>query len=305
MMSGEATPSQMGGLLMALRVRGETVDEITGAVTAMREKMLRVEAPPDAIDVVGTGGDASGSLQHLDLRGLHRGGRRRAGRQARQPRAVLALRRRRRAGRARGQASSLTPDGVSRCIKRGRHRLHVRARAPSGDEECRPDARRARHPHDLQSARPALQSGRRQTPDGRRVLAAMDRAAGAGAQEPRLRERSGSCTAPTASTRSPPRGRPMSPRSRTARCASSRSRRKMWACRGSSPRRCAAATPKENAQALGDVLKGKKGAFRDVAILNAAAGLIVAGSAKDLKQAVALAAEVGRFRRGRRPAASG
>ena len=61
MMSGEATPSQMGALLMGLRVRGETVDEITGAVTAMRSKMLRVEAPPDAIDVVGTGGDASGS----------------------------------------------------------------------------------------------------------------------------------------------------------------------------------------------------------------------------------------------------
>jgi anthranilate phosphoribosyltransferase len=61
MMSGEATPSQMGALLMALRVRGETVDEITGAVSAMRAKMLRVSAPADAIDVVGTGGDASGS----------------------------------------------------------------------------------------------------------------------------------------------------------------------------------------------------------------------------------------------------
>ena len=61
-MSGEATPSQMGALLMALRVRGETVDEITGAVSAMRAKMLRVAAPPDAIDVVGTGGDASGSF---------------------------------------------------------------------------------------------------------------------------------------------------------------------------------------------------------------------------------------------------
>ncbi len=60
-MSGEATPSQMGGLLMALRVRGETVEEITGAVSAMRAKMLPVTAPPDAIDVVGTGGDASGS----------------------------------------------------------------------------------------------------------------------------------------------------------------------------------------------------------------------------------------------------
>jgi len=61
-MSGEATPSQLGGLLMALRVRGQTVDEITGAVTAMRAKMLRVEAPDDAVDVVGTGGDGSGSL---------------------------------------------------------------------------------------------------------------------------------------------------------------------------------------------------------------------------------------------------
>jgi anthranilate phosphoribosyltransferase len=61
MMSGEATPSQMGALLMALRVRGETVDEITGAVSAMRAKMLCVSAPADAIDVVGTGGDASGS----------------------------------------------------------------------------------------------------------------------------------------------------------------------------------------------------------------------------------------------------
>src|SRR5579862_7190239 len=61
MMAGEATPSQMGGLLMALRVRGETVDEITGAVSALRAKMLRVSAPSDAIDVVGTGGDASGS----------------------------------------------------------------------------------------------------------------------------------------------------------------------------------------------------------------------------------------------------
>src|ERR1700744_4203360 len=62
MMSGEATPSQLGGLLMALRIRGETIEEITGAVSAMRAKMLRVNAPADAIDVVGTGGDGSGSV---------------------------------------------------------------------------------------------------------------------------------------------------------------------------------------------------------------------------------------------------
>jgi len=61
-MSGNATPSQMGGLLMALRVRGETVDEITGAARIMRRKVLAIDAPPGAIDTVGTGGDASGTF---------------------------------------------------------------------------------------------------------------------------------------------------------------------------------------------------------------------------------------------------
>jgi anthranilate phosphoribosyltransferase len=61
MMSGNATPSQMGGFLMALRVRGETVEEITGAVRAMRAKMTRIEAPAGAIDTCGTGGDAAGT----------------------------------------------------------------------------------------------------------------------------------------------------------------------------------------------------------------------------------------------------
>lgn len=56
-MSGEATLAQIGGFLMALRVRGETVPEIAGAVGVMREKMLRVEAPANAVDIVGTGGD--------------------------------------------------------------------------------------------------------------------------------------------------------------------------------------------------------------------------------------------------------
>lgn len=60
-LSGEATPSQLGGFLMGLRLRGETVDEVTGAVASMRARMLPVSAPDDAIDIVGTGGDATGS----------------------------------------------------------------------------------------------------------------------------------------------------------------------------------------------------------------------------------------------------
>ncbi|MGC2524778.1 MAG: anthranilate phosphoribosyltransferase, partial [Stellaceae bacterium] len=61
-MSGDATPSQMGGFLMALRVRGETVDEIAGAARVMRAKAVAVDAPPGTVDTCGTGGDSSGSF---------------------------------------------------------------------------------------------------------------------------------------------------------------------------------------------------------------------------------------------------
>ena len=59
---GAATPAQIGGLLMALRVRGETVDEIAAATRAMRARMNRIKAPADAMDIVGTGGDGKGTL---------------------------------------------------------------------------------------------------------------------------------------------------------------------------------------------------------------------------------------------------
>jgi anthranilate phosphoribosyltransferase len=61
LLEGEATPAQIAAFLMALRMRGETVDEIKGAVTAMRRRMVSVIAPADAMDIVGTGGDHSGS----------------------------------------------------------------------------------------------------------------------------------------------------------------------------------------------------------------------------------------------------
>ena len=61
-MDGEATPAQLAALLMGLRMRGETVDELAGFAAAMRERVLRVDAPEGAIDVVGTGGDGSGTF---------------------------------------------------------------------------------------------------------------------------------------------------------------------------------------------------------------------------------------------------
>ena len=62
MMSGNATPSQMGAFLMALRVRGESVNEIIGGVMVMRERMTKLNPPSNAMDIVGTGGDGTGTL---------------------------------------------------------------------------------------------------------------------------------------------------------------------------------------------------------------------------------------------------
>jgi len=61
-MDGDATPSQLAAMLMGLRMRGETVDELAGFATAMRERVLRVEAPDGIIDIVGTGGDGSNTF---------------------------------------------------------------------------------------------------------------------------------------------------------------------------------------------------------------------------------------------------
>ncbi len=60
--NGEATPAQVGGFLMALRTRGETVDEIAAAASVMRAKCIPVRAPAGAMDIVGTGGDGKGTL---------------------------------------------------------------------------------------------------------------------------------------------------------------------------------------------------------------------------------------------------
>ena len=157
MMSGEATPSQMGGLLMALRVRGETVEEITGAVTTMRAKMLGVKAPADAVDVVGTGGDASGSFNISTCAAFIVAG---AG-------VPVAKHGNRALSSRSGAADVLQALGVKIELDarsgrlmhpRCRHRLHVRAGASPCDEKCRPHAGRTRHPHYLQSAGPAFQS---------------------------------------------------------------------------------------------------------------------------------------------------
>jgi anthranilate phosphoribosyltransferase len=115
-LSGEVTPSQMGGFLMALRVRGESVEEITGAVSAMRAKMLAVKAPTDAIDIVGTGGDSSGSFNVSTLASIvvsacgvpvAKHGNRAASSRSGAADALTAL----------GVKIGLPPEAVERCIR--------------------------------------------------------------------------------------------------------------------------------------------------------------------------------------------
>ena len=115
MLSGDVTPAQMGGFLMALRVRGAGVEEITGAVAAMRARMLRVNAPADAIDIVGTGGDGSGSYNVSTCASIivaacgvpvAKHGNRAASSKSGASDALTAL----------GVRIGLPPEGVERCI---------------------------------------------------------------------------------------------------------------------------------------------------------------------------------------------
>ena len=301
MMSGEATPSQMGGLLMALRVRGETVDEITGAVTAMREKMLRVTAPPDAIDVVGTGGDASGSYNISTCAAFIVAGAgvpvAKHGNRALSSRSgaadVLG---------ALGVKIELAPESVGRCIREagigfmfapahhpamknvGPTRVELGTRTifnllgplsnPAG---VRRQMVGVFSRHWIEPLAQVLEKSRLRKRLGRARLRRSRR-------DHHLRSDRG-CRA---------RERHGAGRSRSARTTS--------VLRAPSRRALRGGDAQENAQALLDVLKGKKGAFRDVALLNAAAGLIVAGTRQGFEGGRRARHQVGRFRRSGRPA---
>jgi len=112
---GRGDASQMGGLLMGLRLRGETVDEITGAVTDDARQDDQGRGAPRRDRRGRHRRRRVGLLQYFHLRGLYRGGRRHSGRQARQPRAVVALRAADVLG-ALGVKIDLRPDEITRCI---------------------------------------------------------------------------------------------------------------------------------------------------------------------------------------------
>ncbi|MBZ6076934.1 anthranilate phosphoribosyltransferase [Microvirga puerhi] len=115
-LSGEVTPAQSGAFLMALRVRGEALEEIVGAVSAMRGRMLRVNAPEGAVDIVGTGGDHSGSYNISTLAAIivagagvkvAKHGNRAASSKSGTADVLSAL----------GVKLGLEPEGLERCLK--------------------------------------------------------------------------------------------------------------------------------------------------------------------------------------------
>jgi anthranilate phosphoribosyltransferase len=288
MMSGEATPSQMGGLLIALRIRGETVDEITGAAITMRAKMQKVAAPPEAIDVVGTGGDASGSYNVSTCAALIVAGAgvpvAKHGNRALSSKSgaadVLA---------ALGVKIELRPDEITRCIYEAGIGFMF---AP------------AHHPATKNVAPTRVELGTRTIFN---LLGPLSNPAGVKRQmigvfsrqwiEPmaqvlknlgseRVWVAHGSDGLDEITTSGPTHVAALE--NGTIRTFEINpedigiARAKPEALRGGDP--------ESNAAALMAVLKGNKGPYRDIAVLNAAAALVVAGRAKDLKEGATLAA---------------
>ncbi len=286
---GAATPAQMGGFLMALRVRGETVDEIAAAAAAMRARMQPVAAPPGAMDIVGTGGDGKGTLNISTAAALVVAG---AGQ-------VVAKHGNRNLSSKSGAADALTelglnvmvgPPVVERCLAEAgigfmmapmhhpaiRHVMPARAELgtrtvfnllgpltnPAGVTRQLTGAFSPRWIRPMAEVLGALGSERAwlvHGSDGTDEISIAGPTAVAAWEDGAVRE---------FTLHPEDAGLPVHP---------------FAAIMGG--------TPAENADALRALLAGAPGAYRDAVLLNAAAALVVAGRAADLREGAAMARE--------------
>jgi anthranilate phosphoribosyltransferase len=288
LLSGEVTPAQAGAFLMALRVRGEALAEIIGAVEAMRGRMLRVNAPPGAIDIVGTGGDGSGSYNISSLAAIivagagvkvAKHGNRAASSKSGAADVLGAL----------GVKLGLDPQGLERCLDQAglcfmfaqTHHASMRHVAPTRVE--------------LGTRTLFNFLGPLSNPAGvrRQVLGAFSGAwlepltrALAELGTERVWAVHGSDGLDEITTTGPTQvvaledGRIRSFTIAPEDVGLARAR----------PEDLKGADPEHNARALLAVLDGRRTAYRDVAVMNAAAALVVAGEAQDLEDGVRRAA---------------
>jgi anthranilate phosphoribosyltransferase len=289
MMSGEATPSQMGGLLMGMRVRGETVDEITGAASTMRAKMTKVAAPPEAIDVVGTGGDGSGSYNVSTCAALivagagipvAKHGNRALSSKSGAADVLGAL----------GVKIDLRPDEITRCIyEAGIGFMFAPAHHPATKNVAATRVELAtRTIFNLLGPLSNPAGVRRQMIGvfSRQWIEPMAQVLKAlGAEAAWVAH--GSDGLDEITTSGPTHVAALE--NGTVRTFEVNP--EDIGIAKSKPEALRGGDAETNAAALKAVLKGTKGAYRDIAVLNAAAALIVAGKAKDLKDGAVIAAK--------------
>ena len=288
-MSGEATPAQIGGFLMTLRTRGESVDEIAGAASVMRDKAAKVSAPEGAMDIVGTGGDGKGTLNISTAAAFVVAG---CG-------VPVAKHGNRALSSKSGAADALTEMGVNVMVEASVAQaaldacgiwLHDGADASLGHAPCRPGARGVGDKNDLQPIGTVNQSSVGQTsvdrcfrarvpaPDGRDIGGAGVRGRLVGSWVGRhgrnldLWFQPGRCTGrrPITEFEVHPEqaGLPVHP---------------FDAIRGGKPA--------DNAQAFRALMDGATGGYRDAVCLNSGAALLVAGVVPDLKTGAERAAQ--------------
>jgi anthranilate phosphoribosyltransferase len=289
-MSGEATESQIGGFLMGLRVKGETVGEIAAAVSVLREKMLPVDAPEDAMDIVGTGGDGAGTLNISTATALvvasggvpvAKHGNKALSSRSGSSQALEAL----------GVKLDLDPAGISRCIREAgigfmfapSHHPAMRfvgpARAELGTRTMFNLLGPQSNPAGVSRYLLGVYDEQWVEPVAAALLANKAKAAWVVHGSDGLDEIT--TTGPTfvaSIVGGNLRSFEISPKDVGMPLAR--------------PEDLKGGDPEHNAQAIRELLDGKTGAYRDIVLLNAAASFIVADRAENLQQGVELAAQL-------------
>ena len=292
-MHGEVSETQIAGFLIALRTKGETVEELAGLARTMRALAAHVPSErEDLLDTAGTGGGRStfnvSTTAALIAAGagcaVAKHGNRSATSRSGSADLLEAL----------GARIDLGPDAVAALHRRGGLRLHVRARAPSGDALRDPGAPRAGGAHDLQPARAADQPGRRPPPADRRLRRRLPRddrrRAGAARRRPRAgRRRRGR----------PRRGLGERARRTSSRSTARRSRRYVLDARARSAsssaagqdaalrgRHARARTRRSRARSCGGAGARSGRAGEALALINAGAAIYAAGGADTIAEGV-------------------